>query len=260
MTDQADRAPGSGVVEALEAQQAELAGYVAGASAEQLVRPSRCPGWSVADVLLHLGQTNEMAVASVEGRLPEFVAEAASGMEPGGSVDAWADQLVERERGDPAASRDRWLTSAADQHRAFSTTDPAARVQWVAGDMAARSLATTRLTETWIHAVDVAVAFGPEPAPTDRLWHTARLVWRTVPYAFMRSGLEPPGSVRFELVAPNGSTWTFGDQDDAAATVLRGTARDLCTVAGQRAVASETGLSASGPSAGELLRLVRTFA
>ena len=56
---------------------------------------------------------------------------------------------------------------------AFAGSDPKARVVWVAGELAARSLATTRLTETWIHTVDVAVAFGGPPPPTDRLWHTA---------------------------------------------------------------------------------------
>ena len=38
------------VVDALRAQQAELAGYVAHLDAQGLARPSRCPGWSVADV------------------------------------------------------------------------------------------------------------------------------------------------------------------------------------------------------------------
>ena len=51
-------------------------------------------------------------------------------------------------------------------------------------------LATTRLTETWIHAGDVLHAFGQVPAATERLWHIARLAWRTLPYAFARDGLE----------------------------------------------------------------------
>ena len=40
------------------------------------------------------------------------------------------------------------------------------RTEVEAGELAARTLATTRLTETWIHTVDVVVAFGPPPAPT----------------------------------------------------------------------------------------------
>ena len=126
-------------------------------------------------------------------------------------------------------------------------------------DLAARSLATTRLTETWIHTVDVAVAFGAPPAPTDRLWHVARLAWRTVPYAFAQAGVEASGPIAFELVAPNGSSWDFGT-DDSPATVISGSALDLCTVAGQRANAAATDLIGVGPDAEAVLRLVRTFA
>jgi uncharacterized protein (TIGR03084 family) len=132
------------------------------------------------------------------------------------------------------------------------------------GDMAARSLDTTRLTETWIHTVDVAVAFGPEPAPTERLWHTARLTWRTIPYALSRNGLELSGPVVFELDAPDGSTWSFGadatGDDPGAVTTVRGTAHDLCTVAGQRGSAEGSSLTATGPDAEPVLRLMRTFA
>jgi len=244
---------------ALRAQQDELAGYVADAPAEDLLRPSRCDGWTVADVLLHLAQTNEMAVASVDGRLFEFVEQAAAGLAPTGSIDAWAGALVDLQRADPESSRDRWLTSAEAQSAAFEACDPAARVQWVAGELAARSLATTRLTESWIHTVDVAVAFGPPPAPTDRLWHTARLTWRTVPYALGQEGITAAGPVVFDLTAPDGSTWVFGEPADGATTVT-GTALDLCTVAGQRGSAAGTSLRGTGPDAEAVLRLMRTFA
>jgi uncharacterized protein (TIGR03084 family) len=247
------------VVAALRAQQAELAGYVADLDAAGLLRPSRCPGWTVADVLLHLAQTNEMAVASVDGRLGSFVQEAAGGLAPVGSIDEWAGVLVDVQRSDPEADRDRGSASAEAQAEAFAGCDPAARVEWVAGQLAARTLATTRLTETWIHTVDVAAAFGSPPAPTARLWHTARLVWRTVPYALAQAGVASAGPVAFELVAPDGSTWSFG-ADEAPATVVTGSAAELCEVAGQRASAADTGLVAVGPDAEAVLRLVRTFA
>ena len=244
---------------ALRDQQAELDGYVDGLDEADLLRPSRCAGWTVADVLLHLAQTNEMAVASVNGELAAFADAATAGMREVTSVDDWADAYVAKERGSAAAARDRWQASATAQVDAFAGCDPKARLLWVAGDMAARSLATTRLTETWIHTVDVAVAFGPEPASTDRLWHIARLVWRTVPYALGQAKLSMSGDVAFELDASDGSTWTFGDPASAA-TVVHGSAHDLCTVAGQRASAADTSLTATGPDAEPVLRLMRTFA
>ena len=64
--------------------------------------------------------------------------------------------------------------------------DLSTRVRWVAGDLSARTLATTRLAETWIHTGDIASAIGIEPVATDRLRLIARLAWRTLPYAFDR--------------------------------------------------------------------------
>lgn len=247
------------VVTALSAQQDELANYVATASDADLQRPSRCAGWTVTDVLLHLAQTNEMAVASIEGRLSELVEAVAADIPQIGGIDQWAGALVALQRTAVAATRDRWIASADAQAAAFAGCEPARRVQWVAGELAARSLCTTRLTEAWIHTVDVAVAFGPAPAPTDRLWHTSRLVWRTVPYALGQEGRTLVGEVAFVLDAPDGSSWTFGDPATATTTVS-GSALDLCTVAGQRATAADTSLRGEGPDGGDVLRLMRTFA
>lgn len=249
------------VVGALADQQEELRRLVADSDEVELLAPTRCPGWSAADVLLHLAQTNEAAVASVAGELGEFRLGPVDDAAPG-DVDGLADAAVaaERDQG-PGAVRDRWLRSAEAQVAAFAGCDPHERVLWVAGDMAARTLATTRLAESWIHTVDVASAYGDLPAPTDRLWHIARLAWRTVPYAFVRAGRQLSAPVAFELSGPGGRAWSFRPTEETAdRTVVRGTAADLCEVAGQRAEAAATGLVAEGPDAADVLRLVRTFA
>ena len=70
-------------------QHAELDGILAGLSEDDWARASACEGWSVADVVVHLTQSDEGAVASVEGRLPE------GGL--GGQdadVDDWAERMV----------------------------------------------------------------------------------------------------------------------------------------------------------------------
>ncbi|HRW38380.1 MAG: maleylpyruvate isomerase family mycothiol-dependent enzyme [Acidimicrobiales bacterium] len=244
-------------LDALRAQDEELAALVDPLDGAGLLAASRCDGWTVADVLLHLAQTDEMAVASVEGRLDAYAASVGD-LGPVADVDDLAARLVERERTGPEEARERWQAAAEAQRAAFASADLDARVTWVAGELAARTLATTRLTETWIHTGDIAVAFGPPPAPTDRLWHTARLAWRTLPYAHARAGRELQGAVAFDLVGPDGGRWRFGDDD--APTVVVGSALDLCTVAGQRARAGDTGLRASGPDATSVLELVRTFA
>jgi uncharacterized protein (TIGR03084 family) len=246
-------------VDALAAQQRELIELVADRDGQDLSRPSRCDGWSAADVLLHLAQTNEMAIASTQDRLGEHVTAVTDLIPSAGGIDEWAGSLVDAERSSPVAARDRYVASAAAQEAAFRAVDPDHRVQWVAGEMAARTLATTRLSETWIHTVDAAAAVDIDPAPTDRLWHVARLVWRTVPYALTRGGVSPAGDVAFDLVGPSGDRWAFGDPD-VAETVVHGPAVELCTVAGQRGDAASTELVASGPDAGPVLTLMRTFA
>lgn len=250
------------VVDALAAQQAELLALVADRTEDELRRPTRCAGWTAADVLLHLAQTNEAAVASVGGRLGDFSLGGVDGVEAT-DVDELADLAVKAEASmAPGEVRGRWSASAAAQEAAFRAVDPHARVMWVEGELAARSLASTRLSETWIHTVDVASAFGFQPVPTDRLWHVARLAWRTVPYAFARAGRELHGPVAFELEGADGSSWSFVPEEAAgpAATVVRGSAAELCEVAGQRCDAADTDLTAEGPDALAVLALVRTFA
>lgn len=82
-----------------------------------------------------------------------------------------------------------------------------------------------------------------------------------MPYAFARAGLDLHAPVTFELTAPDGRAWVFApDEPTASSNIVRGTAAELCEVAGQRADASATGLTADGPDAADVLRLVRTFA
>jgi uncharacterized protein (TIGR03084 family) len=252
-------------VSALFEEQHSLDDHVDGLDERGWAAPSRCAGWSVSDVMLHLAQTNEMAVASLEGTMPQFLERMAEGLPPAADVDAGAAAMVERERGAPPAEvRARWDASVRAMRDGFAAADLSSRVTWVAGELSIRTLATTRLAETWIHGGDVAAASGPLPAPTDRLWHIARLAWRTVPYAFARAGRPAPGPVVFDLVGPGGGSWRFardaGAESDDPVTTVRGDAVDLCTVAGQRADAADTGLVAEGPDGADVLALVRTFA
>src|SRR5690349_8903981 len=89
------------VVDALADQQAELTGILNGLNDKDWERPSRCEGWTVADVVLHLAQTNEMAIASVERRLPEYLEEVGrqvrDGTAPLSNVDDGAALMVAKE-------------------------------------------------------------------------------------------------------------------------------------------------------------------
>jgi uncharacterized protein (TIGR03084 family) len=249
------------IVAAVGEQHAELAGLLDGLDEPgwQLPTPS-CPGWTIADAVLHLAQTDELAIASVRGDFGAGFSELFRGESSASNVDEAAEVMVVAERGTSGAEVGaRWQASADEMRNRFAKSDPHARVQWVSGELSARTLATTRLSEAWIHTGDVAEALGVELAPSDRLWHIARLAWRTVPYAFARAGRTGPTAVAFELRAPSGEAWDF-IPDVEPSTVIRGDAIDLCRVAAQRAEPSDTGLRGAGPDAEAVLELVRTYA
>jgi uncharacterized protein (TIGR03084 family) len=214
----------------------------------------------VADVVLHLAQTNEMAIGSATDRYDEVLDGLTDGLALGGSVDDGAAAMVGRERG---GSTDRllarWSRGCRDLMEAVDADDMSRRVQWVAGLLSLRTLATTRVAETWIHAGDIAGAVGATVEPTDRLRLIARLAWRTLPYAFGSAGLEMAGPVAFHLTAPGGSVWNFV-ADEPAVTTIRGPALDLCGVAARRVDPLDTALTGEGPDAEAVLALVRTYA
>jgi uncharacterized protein (TIGR03084 family) len=248
------------VIDALVDQQAELSGLLVDLADDGWRAPTRCPGWDVADVVLHLAQSNEVAIGSATGRFAEVVAQFAGGIGSSGSVDDGAARMVEKERDIPTAElRERWSSGAARLVEVLRAMDLSTRVTWVAGELSARTLATTRMTETWIHTGDVAGALGVPLAPTDRLRLVARLAWRTLPYAFSSARRTMTGPVAFRLVSPGGQAWDFVP-DEIPLTTISGPAEELCAVAARRIEPSATSLRGEGPDADDVLALVRTYA
>jgi len=246
-------------VAALADEHEDLRALLATLAPADLGLPTRCRGWDVGDVVLHLAQTDAMALDSVSGRFPRTPGSWAE-TGPPASVDEGAAAMVAAERGaDPGAVVARWSRAAAALDTALGAMDLSTRVPWVAGELSARTLATTRLAETWIHGGDVAGALGATQAPSPRLRHVARLAWRTLPYAFARAGRVQAGPVAFHLTAPDGGRWDFVP-DDEPRTTVRGPALDLCQVAARRLPAASTALVAEGPDAADVLELVRTYA
>ena len=250
------------LLDALAAQHAELAQLIDVCGPDDWERPTRCEGWDVAAVLLHLAQTDEMAVASARGDLDNygngFIADDDGRRRVTVDAAAAAPVDVERAAGDDAI-RTRWHAAADALQAELAAGDPHRRVTWVSGKLSLQTLAATRLSEGWIHTGDIAAALGAELEPTDRLRHIARLAWRTLPYAFAQDGLTMHGPVALDLVAPSGEHWRF-DPDEFATTTIEGSAADFCAVAARRVEPDATGLVGRGPDAANVLRLVRTYA
>jgi len=214
--------------------------------------PSAAEGWSVADVVLHLAQSEELAAASIAGDEEAFAA-----ARPG-EVDDSAASLVVAQRGiSPADLLARWRAVAFPLPQALRAQPKGTRLRWVTNNISPAALATTRLAEHWTHAHDITDALGIAYPDTARLRHIAWLGHRTLPYAFAAEGIDG-GPVYCELTAPDGGTWTFGDPDSPS--TITGTAAEFCRVGARRLPAAESALKATGPHGPQALAVLRNYA
>ncbi|MGZ8751568.1 MAG: maleylpyruvate isomerase N-terminal domain-containing protein, partial [Acidimicrobiia bacterium] len=65
------------ILGALAAQHAELGQLLTSLEPDDWTRDTPCEGWTVADVVVHLAQTDELAIGSVQGRFTEVMVELA---------------------------------------------------------------------------------------------------------------------------------------------------------------------------------------
>jgi uncharacterized protein (TIGR03084 family) len=209
-------------------------------------------GWSVADVVLHLAQSDEAVAASADG------ADHREDVVAAGTVDGWAARLVDAERTTPDLVFARWREARDAAVEALRAVDPELPLQWVAGPMKPATLTTTRLAEYWAHGLDITGPLGIDFPDADRLRHIAWLAHRTLPYALSRAG-EGPAAVRCSLTAPDQvTTWTFGPDD--ADSQISGSASAFCRVAAQRLDPADSGLRAVGPHGATAVRVLTTYA
>ena len=250
---------GTSVFDALDVQHEELGERLDSLNEAAWGAPSRCEGWTVADVVLHLAQTDEFVIAGCTGNFGDAAAFFAPGANAVETVDDAAALAVEHERGAAIpALLARWRAASDESRRLLRNRDPSDQIPWVIGTLAPRTLATTRLAESWIHAGDIA---SPEGDWTDdeRLWHIARLAWRTLPYAYARASTTMSGPVRVVLSSSDDETWSF-EPDEPAVTTVRGPALDWCLVAARRRDPATTSLRAEGADRDSVLSLARTYA
>jgi len=242
------------VFDDLAAEQDRLAGILTGLDEKEWLSPSAAAGWTIADVVLHLAQSEEGVIASAAGAAPRGL-----GADAGSTVDDHAAIMVEAQRAAPGVVFARWQQARQSALAALRTADPRQPLQWVANPLKPATLATTRLAEHWAHGLDITTPLGIEFPDTDRLRHIAWLAHRTLPYALARAG-EPAGpEIRCELTAPDGDgTWAFGPA--AAESVITGLAGVFCRVAAQRLDPAASGLRVAGSHAATALRVIRTYA
>lgn len=244
----------SDIFDSLEAEQDAISQMLASLNEAAWDSPSLCEGWTVSDVVLHLAQTEEGVAATSTRRELRIPIEGAS------NVDEAMAQWVAAERG--AAGSEvlaRWEKARREAIASLRSAPQDQPLTWAAAPLKPKTLATTRLSEHWIHALDVAEPLGIDYSDTARLHDIARLAHRTLPYAYGRAGRNDPPSVHLRLQGPDGDLWEFGEP--GSDVTIEGPAGEFCRVAARRLPAGDAnGLRAKGDRADEVLELVRTYA
>jgi uncharacterized protein (TIGR03084 family) len=240
------------ILDDLEAEQERLEAILDGLDDASWRSPSAADGWSVADVVLHLAQTEEAVVVSAAG------GDGFDRLRTGATgVDDAAERMVQAERAEPRVVFERWKAGRRAAVAALRRADPQQPIPWVATRLKPATLATTRLAEHWAHGLDIT---GPLEAPfpdTDRLRHIAWLAHGTLPYAFGLAG-EEAHPVHCELTGPAGDTWRYGPT--GADSTITGAAGAFCRVGAQRLAPEDSDLVATGPNGAAALRVLRTYA
>jgi uncharacterized protein (TIGR03084 family) len=239
------------VIDDLVAEQDRLEAILGDLDDDAWLSPSAAAGWSIADVVLHLAQTEEAVVATAAG------SNAPATWQAGQSVDSQAERMVQAERASPAVVFDRWRAARRKAVAALTAADPDQRLSWAAAPLKPATLATTRLAEHWAHGLDITDPLAIPFPDTERLRHVAWLGHASLPYAFTLAG-EAPHDVFCELVAPDGTTWSYGP--DGAESTIRGSAGAFCRVGAQRLAPDDSGLVVTGPHGPAALRVLRNYA
>ncbi|MEV0055928.1 maleylpyruvate isomerase family mycothiol-dependent enzyme [Saccharopolyspora shandongensis] len=183
---------------ALHASSQRLAEWVADLTDDQLSTPSYADGWSIAQVLSHLGSAAEIGVVLVQR-----------------GIDGDPTGLAER---DITPVWRRWdAMSATEQREAWraadtrhlellgSAVDATLRIPCCAGLLSVPFYAGYRLSEQSVHGWDVEVALDPSatvpPAEVELLWQRLDRVATRFRDAEALARLKP-GQVALELTEP----------------------------------------------------------
>jgi uncharacterized protein (TIGR03084 family) len=131
-----------------------------------------------------------------------------------------------------------------------------ARIEWIDGDMSARTFATFRLVETWMHGLDIYATLGLDVEDTQRIRHVCWLGWKTLPHAFKEAG-EDYEPIRVEVIGPGYAKWVYGPADTDQ--LVKGSASEWARVAVRRMRPEKTNLKATGDFAEKALQVAKAY-
>jgi uncharacterized protein (TIGR03084 family) len=214
-----------------------------------MVTPSK--PWTVRDTIAHLADFEELAADSIAGGNKIKRWQNAS------DLDALRKEAIKKGRGmRPQDVIEWWRGGRAKVVEPLSHMGAESRIEWIDGDMSARTFATYRLMETWARGLDIYATLGLEVEDTTRIRHVCWLGWKTLPYAFKEAG-EDYEPVRVEVIGPGYAKWVYGPVETNQ--VIKGSASDWARVAVRRAKAQSTRLKYEGEYARKALQVAKAY-
>jgi len=240
----------------MKAECADLDALVADLDEQQWRGATPAPGWTVATQIAHLSWTDDAALLAINDPAA-FQDELHKSLQ---DIDNFTDNAAfERAAQSPAELLAQWRASREQLLEALRAVPDGTKIAWFGPPMSATSMATARLMETFAHGQDVADALGVTRTLTDRLRNIAHIGVRTRNFAFLLHDKPvPTEEFRVELIAPDGSSWTWGPAD--AAQRVTGTALDFCLLVTQRRNRTDLDVKAVGADADAWLDIAQAFA
>ena len=207
--------------------------------------------WTVRDTIAHLADFEELGADAIDGgeRVKEW--------QRASDLEASKKQAIKKGRAmRPQDVIEWWRGGRAKVVEPLSHMSGEDRISWIAGDMSARTFATFRLMETWMHGLDIYATLGIEVEDTPRIRHVCWLGWKTLPYAFKEAG-EDYEPVRIEVIGPGYSKWIYGPEDTDQ--LIKGSASDWARIVVRRAKPKDTRLKVTGEHAETAMQVARAY-
>jgi uncharacterized protein (TIGR03084 family) len=212
-----------------------------------MVTPSK--PWTVRDTISHLADYEELGADSIAGgdRIKTW--------QNASDLGALRNEAIKKGRAmRPQDVIEWWRGGRAKVVEPLSHMKAESRIEWIAGDMSARTFATYRLMETWAHGLDIYATLGLEVEDTPRIRHICWLGWKTLPYAFKEAG-EDYEPVRVEVIGPGYSKWVYGPDDTDQ--LIKGSASDWARIAVKRIKPKDTRLKLTGDYAEKAVQVAK---
>ena len=214
-------------------------------------KKTRSVGWTIRDTISHLADSEELAASVMTGEADLTRYRSTP------DLDSLRQEAVDKGRKmRPQDVIEWWRGGRAKVVEPLSHMGPEHRLEWIAGSMSARTLATTRLMETWAHGLDIYEALGAEIEDTPRIRHICWLGWKSLPYAFKLAGHDYV-PIRVEVIGPGYVKWVYGPDD--AENLIKGSAADWARLSVRRATVKDTRLKVTGEAAQVAVEVVRTY-